>query len=169
MAIEKKQMTTTRIVGTMTLFATLALAPAMLAQPAPGGPDGPGMLMRAGPRGMVPGLRALDLEEAQRDRIREIVEQNRDAGATMAQQLQAVRAALNEVVVTEVVNESLIRARAAELATLEADAAVQRAYVTAQVLQVLTPDQRAEWRELRANAKERASGQRGQRRQRQRR
>ena len=162
MAIEKRQMT--RIAGTITLFATLALAPAMLAQPAPGGPDGSSM--RGGPRGMLPGLRALGLEDAQRDRIREIAEQNRDAGATMVQQLQAARTALNEVVVAEVVNESAIRARAAELATLEADAAVQRAYVTAQVLQVLTPDQRAEWRELRADAKDRASERRGWRRQR---
>lgn len=163
MAIEKRQMTMTRIAGTITLFATLALAPAVLSQPAPEGPDGP---WKGGPRGMLPGLGALDLEDAQRDQIREIAEQNRDAGATIARQLQVARAALNEVVVAEVVNESVIRARAAELATLEADEAVQRAYVTAQILQVLTADQRAEWREIRANAKERASERRGRRRQR---
>ncbi len=165
MAIEKRQTTTTRVAGIITLFATLALTPAILAQPAPG--DGPSM--RGGPGGMLPGLRALDLEEAQRDRIREIAEQSRDAGAAKMQQLRAARTALNEVVVADVVNESAIRARAAELATLEADAAVQRAYVTAQVLQVLTPDQRAEWRELRANAQERASERGGRQRQRQRR
>ena len=167
MSIEKRQTTTTRIAGTIALFATLALAPAVLAQPASGGPDGP--FMRGGPRGILPGLRALDLEEGQRDRIREIAEQNRDAGAAMAQQVRAAREALNDVVVSEVVNESTIRARAAELATLEADAAVQRAYVSAQILQVLTPDQRAEWRELRADAKERAGERRGRQARRQRR
>ena len=162
MAIEKRQTTTTRIAGIIALFATLALAPTLLAQPAFG--DGP--FMRGGPRGMVPGLRALDLEEAQRDRIREIAEQNREARATMAGQLKAARSALDEVVVTDVVNESTIRARAAELATLEASAAVQRAHVTAQVLQLLTPEQLAEWRELRANAKERARERRGRQGQR---
>ena len=165
MAIGKRRTTTTRVAGIITLFATLALVPALFAQPA----FGDGSFMRGGPRGMVAGLRALDLEDAQRDRIREIAEQNREAGAAMAQQLQAARSALDEVVATDVVNESAIRARAAELATLEADAAVQRAYVTAQVLQVLTPEQRAEWRELRANAKERASERRVRQGQRQRR
>ena len=66
----------------------------------------------------------------------------------------------------DVVNESTIRGLAAQIAPLEADAAVQRAYANAAVLQVLTPDQRAELRELQAEAQEGFSERRQRRRER---
>ena len=58
---------------------------------------------------MLPGLRDLELTDVQREAIRDIVEQNRSEGSAMAEQLGAARAALNEVVMDDVVNESMIR------------------------------------------------------------
>ena len=142
----------TGIKKTGTLFPSiimalaLPLAPAVLAQPGPGGPDG--QFRGCRPPAVLRGLRALDLSETQREQIRE-------AGAALIDRLGAARATLNDAVTAGVVNESTIRARAADVAALEADAAVQRAHTYAQVLQVLTPDQRAELSEIRATARER--------------
>ena len=126
-----------------------------------GNPDG--RFTGGGLRGMLPGLRDLDLSDAQREAIRNIAEQNRSEGSGMAEQLGPARAFLHEAVMADVVNESTIRARAADVARLEADAAVQRAYVNAQIWQVLTPDQRAELRQLQAEATERMGERRGRR------
>ena len=149
------------IAGVVVLFAALMLTSEMHAQPGSRGPDG--RFLGGGPRGMLPGLRDLDLTDAQREAFGDVAEQNRSEGRAMAEQLGAARAALNEAVMDDVVNESTIRARAADVASLEADAAVQRAYMNAQLWQILTPDQRAELRQLQAEAQER----RGERRRRQ--
>ncbi len=111
-----------------------------------GGPQG------GGRGGMLPGLRALDLTDAQRDQIRSVREQHHDPA--LAQQHRAARQALNEAIKTDVVNESAIRGLAAQLALFEADAAVQRAYAHSGVLQILTPGQRAELSALQAQAEE---------------
>ena len=118
------------------------------AQPGSRGSGGP---QKSGRGGMLPGLRALDLTDAQRDQIRSLREQHHDPA--IAQQHRAARQALNEAITADVVNESAIRGLAAQLALFEADAAVQRAYANAAVLQILTPDQRAELSELQAQAK----------------
>ena len=118
------------------------------AQPGSRGFGGP----QGGGRGGLPGLRALDLTDAQRDEIRSVREQHHDPA--LAQQHRAARQALNEAIAADVVNESAIRGLAAQLALFEADAAVQRAYAHAAVLQILTPDQRAELTELQAQAEE---------------
>ena len=152
------------VAGLVVLFAALMFVSEMHAQPRSGSPDG--RFMGGGPRGMLPGLREMNLTDAQREAIRAIAEQNRSEGRAMAEQLGAARASLNEAVMADVVNESTIRARAADLARLEADAAVQRAYVNAEIWQVLTPDQRAELRQLQAEAEERRGERMSERRER---
>ena len=119
---------------------------------------------------MFPGLKQLSLTDAQDEAIRKIADQNRDDGRALAEQLRAARGLLAETVMAEVVNESAIRARAAEVAALEADSAVQRAHVNAQIWAVIAPDQRAELREIQADLKVRVAerrarlGRRAQRR-----
>ena len=107
--------------------------------------------------GMLRGLRQLELTDAQREQIREIADQNRAAGQEQAEGLRAARMALNEALMADVVNESTIRGLIAQMAPVEADVAVQHAYANAQILQVLTVDQRAEWRQQQAEAQERFS------------
>ena len=150
------------VAGVVVLLAAMTLVTDVQAQPGPRGLDGP--FMGGGPRGMLPGLRDLDLTDAQREQVRSIAEQNRDAGGARAEQLATARAALHEAVMAEVVNETTIRTLPDDLATLEADAAVQRAHVNAEIWQVLTPGQRAELRELQAEVKEQVAERRGRRR-----
>jgi Spy/CpxP family protein refolding chaperone len=165
-------MDTTRrgiVTSALVLSAALMFAGETQAQPPEGrGFDGPAM--RGGPGGMFPGLKQLSLTDAQDEAIRKIADQNRDDGRALAEQLRAARGLLAETVMAEVVNESAIRARAAEVAALEADSAVQRAHVNAQIWAVIAPDQRAELREIQADLKVRVAerrarlGRRAQRR-----
>ena len=104
------------ITGGVVLFAALLLTSVIHAQPGSRSPDG--RFMAGGPRGMLPGLRDLELTDVQREAIRDIAEQNRSEGSAMAEQIGAARAALNEAVMDDVVNESTIRARAADVASL---------------------------------------------------
>ena len=135
------------------LMSMLVLTTHASAQPPSDGPrsfrDG------GGPRGMFAGLRQLDLSEDQREELRALREQNRGEGEARREQLRIARQALTDAVMTDAVNESLIRALAAELATLEADAAVQTAHRHAAMLQILTPSQREELEALRAERRER--------------
>ena len=109
---------------------------------------------RGGRGGFGGTLRYLDLTGDQRESIRTIVREHRENGAASRQALRAAQQTLRDAVTAEVVNETTIRAAAAEAASLRADAAVRRAEMHAAVLAVLTTDQRAELNELRENARE---------------
>ena len=138
----------------LVLAMALVLGADVWAQP---GSQGFGGSMGGGRGGMLRGLRQLELTDAQREQIREIANQNRAAGQEQAEGLRAARMALNEALMADVVNESTIRGLIAQMAPVEADVAVQHAYANAQILQVLTADQRAEWRQQQAEAQERFS------------
>jgi len=131
-----------------------------------GGPGGPGGLM-------LP-LGRLDLSDTQREQVRNVMEQNREASRAAGARLREVRAALQDAVTAEVVNDGAIRAVAAELANAEGDAAVQRAFVRSQVWQLLTPEQQVTALEVEIEIKERRAqrrtrgGERGDRQERRR-
>ena len=133
-----------------TLTLTVSAVRTQPAFPQSGGPRGGRMAA-----GMLPGLRQLDMTDAQRDQVQSIVSESREASQPLTDQLMTTRRALNDAVTAEVVNEGGIRALAGQLATLEGDLAVARAYVNAQIWQLLTPDQQAQLRELKADAEER--------------
>ena len=109
---------------------------------------------RGGRGGFGGTLLYLDLTDDQRESIRTIVREHRENGAASRPALRAAQQKLRDAVTAEVVNETTIRAAAAEAASLRADAAVRRAEMHAAVLAVLTTDQRAELNELRENARE---------------
>ena len=151
------------VVGTLALVALTAMAVSGHAVTAaeaqrrgePGGPGGFGRAMRGpcgGPHGMT-ALRQLDLSDLQRQQTQVVREQNADAVRTTGEQIRAARQALQDAVTSDVVDEGTIRSRAADLATLEGDAAVQRAYLHAQVWQLLTPEQQARATEIEAEMK----------------
>ena len=117
-----------------------------------------------GDRGVFGGtLRSLDLSDEQRESVRGAVREHRDGGAAARQALRAAQRKLREAVTAEVVDEAAIRAAAAEAAALRADAAVRRAELHADILALLTSDQRAEWMQLRENAREHRQERRGRR------
>ena len=125
----------------------------------PGGPGGgPGrggpMGDRGGPLGGLM-LNRLDLTDAQKERVGSILDAHRNTQEAIGTRMREARLALDEAVVTDVINESVVRARAADLAVVEADAAVERARLYSDVYQVLTSDQKSKLKNLQAEMKER--------------
>lgn len=116
------------------------------------GPRGRGM----GPMGRL-GIAAgqLDLTDAQRQQIRGIVENHRQEMQQLGERTRTARQALRQATETEPFNENAVRTASAGLSEVMADGAVLRAKVRAEVMQVLTPEQRAKAAELKARAAER--------------
>ena len=126
-------------------------------QGGPGG-RGPGMMGR-GPGGpmagmMMRGLGQLDLTDQQKADVKKVMESNRDVTKGIAARMIAAREALGDAVTVDgKIDEADIRAKATALGLVEADAAILRANVHAQVFALLTPEQQAKARQLRAEGK----------------
>jgi Spy/CpxP family protein refolding chaperone len=122
----------------------------------PGQFGGPGALGGRGGLGMLLMLaRELDLTDVQKDQIRRIGEAHRDEWRALADRARAARDALNDAIAADTVNDALIRAKAADMAAVDADMAVTAAHVRAEAWQVLTPEQQAKAKQLQAEARNR--------------
>ncbi len=120
-----------------------------------GGPRG------GGPAGaLLPPLRRLDLSDEQREQVRAVVAESREAARTGFQELVAAREALAEAVAAATVDEDRIRTLAADLGRIEGDVAVRRAHVRAAVWRILTPEQQQRAEEIRARQEERREARR---------
>ena len=107
-------------------------------------------------------LRALDLSEAQQEQIRSVREQNGEATRAAAEQVRQARQALHDAVTDDIVNESQIRVAAQALGMAEGDAAVQHAYLRAQIWQMLIPEQQVAAKEAEAEVARRTEQRRQQ-------
>jgi len=118
----------------------------------PGGRfGGPG-----GPMGMLPMIgRELNLTDAQRAQIKAIADAHKDDWRALFDRERAARTALNAAVTADAVDEGLVRQRSAELAAVESDAAIARARAHAEVLQLLTADQRTQLKQLQTRVHDR--------------
>ncbi len=121
------------------------------------GPGGPG-----GPGAVVPGLRALDLTDAQHEQVKATMEAHKASFDGQRDKMAAARKALHVAVTAATFDEATVRQKAADVATLEADGAVLRAKVYSEVWALLTPDQQAKATALEAQREQRM----GERRQR---
>ncbi|MGE3843661.1 MAG: Spy/CpxP family protein refolding chaperone [Vicinamibacterales bacterium] len=132
-----------RKASSITAAAVLALfgagATTVLAQGAGGFAGRPrgGQAMRSA----LAGLRGLGLSDAQRQQIRSITESHRSDFRTLAARLRTAQDGLRETTTAETMDEAAIRNAAAQLADVQADAAVLRARVRQEVWNVLTPEQ----------------------------
>lgn len=138
-----------------------------------GGPGGPGQFGgpdggRGGMDGVLGGLplARLGLTDAQRTEVRSIAQSHAEELRAIADRALTARRTLDAAVTGETVDEGLIRARAAELAMVEADMAVARARVHAEVFRVLTPEQQTQARQLRSQMQERFESRRERMRER---
>ena len=140
-----------------------AAPPARHERRGPGGPGGPGGFFgRGGPGG--PGgfggvmglLRQLDLSDEQRAQVRQVMESHSDALKALGDRLQAAHRAENDAVTAAQFDEQLVRAKAADLAAVMADASVLHARIHGEVFAVLTPEQQAKAAELKAQFQARA-------------
>ena len=118
------------------------------------GAEGPlGMLRLLGPR--------LNLTDAQREQLKSIAETNKDEWKALGDRARAAHGALNEAVMAETVDEALIRAKAADVAAVDADLAVASAHARAAAWQILTPEQQAQAKQLQTEMKNRRGQRRG--------
>jgi periplasmic protein CpxP/Spy len=141
-------------------------------QAGPGGPGGPwghggfGRRGPGGPMGDLGLLRGLDLTEDQRAQVRQIMQGHRDEFRAVSERLQAAHRAQQDAVTATPFDENAVRARAADVAAIQADAAVLRAKVHSDVFAVLTPEQQAKAAELKVQREQRMQQFRQQRQQR---
>ena len=126
------------------------------------GPGGPG-----GPMGLLPGLgRELQLTDGQREQIKAIADSHRDEWKALADRARAAHQALGAAVNADTFDEALIRQKSAEAAAVDVDMALARARVHGEVAQILTSEQKAKLKELRAQAQNRMRSRGGALRQR---
>jgi len=115
----------------------------------PGRMGGPG-----GPMGMLPMLgRAINLTDAQKDQIKAIADAHKDEWKAIFDRERTAREALNAAISADTVNDALVRQKSAEVAAVEADAAVARAHAHAEVVQILTAEQKAQLKDLQTRIK----------------
>src|SRR5690606_33661746 len=140
-------MNKSRVLSTMLIAGSLALAIPFATQARPGGFDGGwghhAMAVKHGEfgkRGHF--MRGLDLTEAQRDKIFEarhaVAPTLRDKG----KKVREGRVAMREAAKAESFDEAKVRAASERVAKAQADVMVERLRVKQQVLAVLTPEQR---------------------------
>jgi periplasmic protein CpxP/Spy len=126
----------------------------------PGGPGGPGRF--GGPGGPMGMLRMLgpqlNLTDPQKDQIKNLAASHKDEWKALADRARTAHAALNDAATADAVNESLIRQKSADVAAVDADMAVARAHAYTEVLQILTPDQKAQLKTMQAEMKKRMKG-----------
>jgi len=95
--------------------------------------------------GMLPMMaRELNLTDAQKDQIKAIGESHREEWKALSDRGRSAHEALQQAVMSDTVNEALIRQKSAEVAAVEADLAVARARANAEVFRILTPEQKTQ-------------------------
>jgi protein CpxP len=128
-----------------------------------GGPGGPGGPMGRGGRGgsgaggvlrslMLP---RLDLTDAQKERVKGIVDARRDEMKALGDRAITAHAALEAAISGETFDEATVRTRAADVAAVDTDAAVHRARVYNEVYQILTPEQQTKLKQIHAQMRDR--------------
>lgn len=84
----------------------------------------------------------LDLSDTQREQARDVLKSHKGEILAAIRQVRSSRSALRQAIDAERVDEGAIRGRAADLGRAEADAAVLRARIRAEILPILNDDQK---------------------------
>jgi Spy/CpxP family protein refolding chaperone len=122
--------------------------------PGPGGPRGPG-----GPMGLLgdlgPAIRHAEVTEDQQAQIKGVIDSHRDEFKAIGDRMKAARDGMRAIVEADTIDENAIRAKAADVAAVEADMAVLGAKVRAEILGLLTPEQLERVKQFRAEMQKR--------------
>ena len=110
--------------------------------------------------GMLPMLGRLNLTDAQKDQVKAIADTHKDDWKALADRGREAHLALDEAITADTANAALVRQKAAEASAVDADVAVARAHAYAEVLQILTADQKAQLKTMQAEMKKRMSDRR---------
>jgi len=136
--------------GAVALLAQAPAAPGGRAKGAFGG-------FRPGARGFAAGfaLGQLDLSDAQKQQVSDIVKRHRQEAQPTMQRLQQAMEAQRAAIEASPVDESRVRAAAQDLAAVQADMAVDRARLRSDIFSILTVEQQAKAKQLEAQAQAR--------------
>jgi protein CpxP len=137
-------------IAAIALAAVLAGSAIVVAQ---GGPCHWGGFGRGWGQGME--FHQLDLTAEQRAQMQSIREQHQEEFRALGEKLRAAQRAQRDAIETVPADEATIRATSAELASIQGEFALLRARVHSQLYQVLTPEQQAKAKELRAEREKR--------------
>ena len=121
------------------------------------GPGRRGLFGHGGPgRGGFPGLARLDLTDAQREQVREVMQRYRDQMREAGTRLHQAHAAQRAAIETTPVNEGLIRSTTQTLANAQTDMAILRARIHTDVWSLLTPEQQEKAKQLKSERQARS-------------
>ena len=99
----------------------------------------------------------LELTDTQKDQIKSIAQSHADEWKALLDREQQARQAQQAAIALAQFDEITIRQRSAELAAVEADAAVARARARGELLQILTTAQLAKLKEMESNGPRRGN------------
>jgi Spy/CpxP family protein refolding chaperone len=105
-------------------------------------------------------LDQLSLTDAQKDQVKNIVDSHRTDLQALGERLGTARRSLESAVSADVTDEAAIRARAGDVAAVDADMAVMRARIRGQVFQILTAEQQTTLKNLEARRHDRGRNKR---------
>jgi protein CpxP len=130
-----------------------------------GGPGWRGASGSFGGRGGLLGVlgpmaRELNLSDAQKERLKSIESSHRDDVKAFDNRAMSAHQGLEAAVTAETFDEATIRSRSTEVAAVEADMAVARARIRAEVLQVLTAEQQTQLKQMQAQMQQQAASRR---------
>ena len=103
-----------------------------------------------GPFGFGPGFGQLDLSEDQKAQLKQIAGSHRDEFRALGEKSRAAHDGMQALIEADQIDENAIRAKSQEIAAAEADVMILNAKVRQQSMQVLTSEQQAKLKELRA-------------------
>lgn len=118
----------------------------------PMGPGGPGGM---GPMGLLGPIQRLGLTDEQKNQVKTIMESHADEFETLGERARTAHRALNEAIMADPVQDAAIRQKSAEAAAADADLAVAHAHARAEVVQILTAEQREQLKKWIAEREER--------------
>lgn len=146
--MNENKKTNSKIVGTalvLPLAALLLVGGSTLIQAQPPGRGG-GFEDRGPMLERV--MERLELSPAQQEELEELLAENRDQHRAQWEAVKTARRALSDQIHAEIFDEEAIREAAAAVAEIEEELAVSRALKFQEVQQILTPEQRAQMREM---------------------
>ena len=96
-------------------------------------------------------MREIELTDAQREQVRQLVQQQRESSRALFERAQAARVAQRQAMDAIPFSEPAVRAAMAAMAEVEADLAVQEARLQSEIYGLLTPDQQERLQKVRAD------------------
>ena len=136
--------------GDTVLDGTVVAAQGPGQGPGRGGPRGRGRGFGPGGRQAGLALRALDLTDAQREQVRQLMQQHREQTRALAVRAHAAREAQRQAMAPPSFTEQQVRAAAQALAEAQTDLAVQQARLRSDVYALLTSEQQQRLQQMQA-------------------